>query len=726
MPTGRGARMCCEPDNSDVTRCNATILDTNDVADRRLLEKLRADPAIEFIDRADDQASTLARLRPPPNPELVAEPRRWAYYPWRRTVAAVLGPRGYRRVRLDRNRNLITAEEQDQLSSLRIGVVGLSVGHTIAYGLAAQGLCGELRLADFDDLDLSNLNRVPATIFDLGVNKATAAARRIAEIDPYLDVRVMTSGLTPDTVDQFLDGLDIVVEECDSLDMKALIREAARARRQPVLMATSDRGLVDVERFDLEPERPIFHGLLGDIDTAKLAGLTDREKIPHVLRLIDAASLSARGAASLIEVGYTLSTWPQLAGDVALGTTAVAEAVRRIGLGEPLSSGRVRVDVAAALDDLTDPPVQRGDRRSGPEWADDQGHDEPSDVVGAVVAAAIRAPSGGNAQPWHIETTRDAVIVRLAPEHKSTMDIGFRASAVAVGAAVFNARVAAAAKGVLGPVEFAESDGQSPLRAVVRLTGDGDPGLARLYPALARRETNRHHGTPTVLSAATVELLQSAASREGARLELLTARQDIERAARLLAAADRIRYLTPRLHADMASELRWPGDESLDSGINVRSLELDAAELLTLDILRRPEVMSMLAEWDAGAALGADTSTRLAASSALAVVSARGRSLADYARGGSAVESVWITAQDQALAVQPISPVFLYAHGDDELRQLSPTFAATLRDLRFEFRGLARTAPEEAQVLVLRLAEAPPPSVRSRRRSFERSRPPLP
>ena len=57
-----------------------------------------------------------------------------------------------------------------------------------------QGMCGELRLADFDDLELSNLNRVPATVFDLGVNKATVAARRIAELDPYLHVRVLAVG----------------------------------------------------------------------------------------------------------------------------------------------------------------------------------------------------------------------------------------------------------------------------------------------------------------------------------------------------------------------------------------------------------------------------------------------------------------------------------------------------------------------------------------------------
>ena len=90
-------------------------------------------------------------------------------------------------------------------------------------------------------------------MLDLGVNKAVLAARRIAELDPYLTVRVFTAGLTDDTVNEFLDGLDVVVEECDSLDMKAMVREEARARRLPVLMATSDRGLVDVERFDLDP-----------------------------------------------------------------------------------------------------------------------------------------------------------------------------------------------------------------------------------------------------------------------------------------------------------------------------------------------------------------------------------------------------------------------------------------------------------------------------------------
>jgi ribosomal protein S18 acetylase RimI-like enzyme len=49
-------------------------------------------------------------------------------------------------------------------------------------------------------------------------------------------------------------------------------------------MDTSDRGLLDIERFDLEPERPIFHGLIGDVDPARLRGLPSKEKVESFLR----------------------------------------------------------------------------------------------------------------------------------------------------------------------------------------------------------------------------------------------------------------------------------------------------------------------------------------------------------------------------------------------------------------------------------------------------------
>lgn len=696
--------------------CTATVLSEADPDHRRILSELRSDPGIAFVDRWDAQVDGLRGLRGADDTPV--EAKHWAYYPWRRTVTSVLGPRGFRTARLDRNRNLITVDEQDRLAALRIGVIGLSVGHAVAHTLAQEGLCGFLRLADFDTLELTNLNRVPAAILDVGLNKATAAARRIAELDPYLPVETFTEGVTAETIDEFLDGIDVLVEECDSLDTKVLVRDAARARRIPVLMATSDRGLVDVERFDLEPNRPLMHGLLGDVDVAELATLSSKDKVPHALRMLDATAVSSRMAASLVEVGKTLTTWPQLVGEVALGATLVAEAVRRIGLGEELSSGRVRVDVRSALDGIVDPAASQPATSDLPEThVDETPTDavEAVEAVEAVVAAAVRAPSGGNVQPWRVAADAGSVTISLAPEYTSTMDVGFRGSAVAIGAAAFNARVAAAAKHILGPVEFESGDDTCPLRAVLRLADGSDPVLARMYEPMLARETNRHRGQPTPLPGDLVDSMRAAARAEGARLHMLTG-DDLRRAAEILAESDRIRYLTPRLHAEMFSELRWPQDPMQDSGLALRTLELSAADLVTLDILKRPEVMAHLAEWDLGAALGDDTRDRVLASSCVAVISTRGQQLTDYARAGSAVEAVWILANQHGFAVQPISPVFLYAHDVDDLAKLSPAYAPALQHLRARFRELTAMSPDDSQALVLRITEAPATSVRSRRR----------
>ena len=144
------------------------LLDASKRADRQVLANLRADPAIDFVDDAGAQRAELLRLLPAPDEELLDEAPRHVYYPWRRIVVRMLGPLAYPVVRLDRNRNRITRREQERLRRRRVGVVGLSAGHSAAVTIALEGLCGELRLADFDDVELTNLNRLPATVSTAG------------------------------------------------------------------------------------------------------------------------------------------------------------------------------------------------------------------------------------------------------------------------------------------------------------------------------------------------------------------------------------------------------------------------------------------------------------------------------------------------------------------------------------------------------------------------------
>ncbi|MGH9919444.1 MAG: Rv1355c family protein [Nitrososphaerales archaeon] len=687
------------------------ILDCDSRADRAVAEALARNGA-HLLDRLQQQRAELTNLLPPVGEEVISETPRYVYYPWRRELLKVVGPNSFDLLRLDRNRNKITPEEQGRFRELRVGVVGLSVGHSIAHLLATQGLCGELRLADFDELALTNLNRVPATILDVGTNKALVASRRIAEIDPYLKVEIWPNGVHRSNIGAFLDGLDVVIEECDSLDVKVLLREGARARRIPVLMETTDRGLLDVERYDVQPERPLFHGLLRDVSADAIAGLSTHDKVPYVLQILEADQVSPRGAASLAEVGETLETWPQLASDVALGAATITTALLHLIRDGRLPSGRVRVDLEATIGSLSEPSP----RPVGEPEEQEADLILPSDPRELVAFAASRAPSGGNVQPWRFSLNENSFQVFLDPSKSVTMDVHYRGSYVAIGASLFNARAAAAGASLLGPVDLFPESGMNGPVAVLRFGSDTDDALSTLLGAVFTRSANRQKGTREPIGPQALGELARAATDEGSQFHIFTDRSDIEVAADLLAESDRLRFLTPDTHREMFQEIRWPGLHSLESGIDVRSLELEPKDLAALEVAKRPDVMELLGQWEAGTALGEHTRKSVRSSSALAVVTVRGSKPGDFVRCGQAIMRVWLTAELAGLAVHPTSPLFIYAHTEEDFHALvGDQFRARLRALANVFCEQIGLGEDEHIGLVLRLSKAPKPSVRSRR-----------
>ncbi|WP_449485299.1 ThiF family adenylyltransferase [Streptomyces avidinii] len=280
---------------------------------------------------------------------------RWAWYPWSGRLVHVLPEAEFRLVRTDRNRDKITREQQQGLLRRRVGVIGLSVGSSAALTCAMEGVGGAFRLADFDRLSLSNLNRLRAGVHELGLEKSVLCARRMYELDPYLDIEIHRGGVTDETIDAFFGdagdgpvngrGLDVLIEECDTPWVKVAAREHARRRRVPVLMDTNDRGQLDIERFDLEPDRPLFHGRTGTTTAADVRDLDREAAIRFLLDIVDERRLSPAMADALTRVGHTLSSWPQLASGVMLGAALVTDTARRILLGEPLPSGRHSIDL---------------------------------------------------------------------------------------------------------------------------------------------------------------------------------------------------------------------------------------------------------------------------------------------------------------------------------------------------------------------------------------------
>ncbi|HEU5101603.1 MAG TPA: Rv1355c family protein [Roseiflexaceae bacterium] len=654
---------------------------------------------------------------------------RWVYYPWSGRLVHLLPPDTFRELRLDRNRHKITAVERLHLDRYTVGIVGLSVGNAIANTLALEGSCGYLKLADFDELVLSNMNRLRAGVHELGLRKTVIAARQIFESNPYAQVALFHAGLTSDNLEDFFLGeprLDVVVDECDDLRIKLLLRERARALRLPVLMETSDRGMVDVERFDQEPERPLFHGQIGEVRAADLGSLSDDEKLRLVLAIVGADSISTRAASSLPEIRQTLSTWPQLASEVALGGASIATAVRRLALGHSLPSGRRYLDIDAILsgekqrDQVYPPPRVAAPQPAAcvldpriPEW------------VRFIVEHGMLAPSGGNCQPWRFYF--DGVqlwVIHDQQRSQNLLDQQHRAAYIALGAAIENMVIAAAHRGYRALVTPFPRPGNQAIVAALgfeQALDESAAELASLFPFIQRRATNRKRMQGGSLPLSHVANLHEAAAVYEGRLQLLTDSAALTEVGAIMGEGDRIRFLCRELHQELMAELRWTAKASRQTrdGLDLATLELTGAQLAVMRLIARPDVAAFLRELGGGAVFAEVAAEAAAGAMAIGLLSIEGNHPVDLLRGGQAFERLWLQATALGLALQPMTTV-IYMF--DMLRSatasvFTETEQAALLVLQARFGRLF--VQSEGDLLLFLIGRAPAPTARSLRRPIE-------
>lgn len=678
----------------------------------------------------------------------------WVYYPWSGRLVHLLDEREFIELRTTRNLYKITTAEREVLAQKKIGIIGLSVGQSIALTVAMERSFGEIRLADFDLLELSNLNRIRSGVQNLGLSKVIVAAREIAEIDPFLRVTCFLQGVNEENIDQFLlEGgrLDVLVDECDGLDMKIFARSRARALSIPVVMDTSDRGLLDVERFDLEPERPILHGLIPDVDPRQLRGLSTEDKVPYILPMLGMETLSTRAKASLVEIGQSIATWPQLASSVVLGGAVGADVCRRIVLGHYHESGRYFVDLEKLIGDR-----QPGGEASGsldtsvqmmlPAHQEFLSHDQmpalieqvpPLQADGRIVLerqrivelieAAILAPSGGNCQPWQW-ACRDGTVFLFHDRERSAslLDYEHTGSFVALGASCENLALQAGSLGLEACIR------SFPLEQDTRLVAAIDflPGQAGSYQheelaqAIPSRHTNRKTGVRKSLPHGVLSQLSTAAqSIPGATFFSLEAEGELREMAELAGAAERLLLLHRQSHDDMMHEIRWSRSETEQSrdGIDLETLELSPTDRAALLVCRDWSVLNLVRHWKGGRALGKLARRSIEAASSVALITMPGHRPLDYFHGGRSMQRVWLTATRRHIAFQPVtSLVYLFARlvrGNGT--GLPDDMVDELRALRGRYCQLFAVNDQMGEVLLFRLSLAEAPSARSLRRPVD-------
>lgn len=348
------------------------IFNLSRAADRKRLDSLFTQSKIQRV--ADDYEEEQCELFSVKNPSIVYSPDfknkfaeyykglqnksliwqqgRWVYFPWSSSLVHILPEADFHLVRTARNKNLINQAEQDRFYNSTIGIGGLSVGSTVALAIALEGGAKRLKLADMDRLALSNTNRILTGADNLGVLKVELAARKIYEINPYAEIELFPEGLNKKNIEKFFDGLDIVIDELDDLAVKYLIREQAKKRGMAVVMAADngDNAVVDIERYDLDKNTPFFHGRMGrDISYEMLSRLDKFGIGKMITKHIGPENVTERMQESLLEMGKTIVSWPQLGGAALINGAAAAYCVRKILNNQPLEMNRSLISLDEKL-----------------------------------------------------------------------------------------------------------------------------------------------------------------------------------------------------------------------------------------------------------------------------------------------------------------------------------------------------------------------------------------
>jgi nitroreductase len=349
------------------------------------------------------------------------------------------------------------------------------------------------------------------------------------------------------------------------------------------------------------------------------------------------------------------------------------------------------------------------------------------DGVRNVLEAAIRAPSGENAQPWHfnVQENGDVALVDVHISKKREQSLygwGDRASYVAVGAAIENMRITAPEYGLSSEITILPEQNDASLAARIRLA----PAIQQkdiLYEAIFQRSTNRKAYETTPLSDAEQASLKSEAHKGGGELRFVDTYDAKKKLADVGSYNERIMLANPTLHNFFFGHVNWTKaqDEARKVGFFIDTLELPFPAKIGFKVMsswKRAQKLNTYLKFNEMAA--AQNALTYASCGAFGTIVSKGESARDAIEAGRAMERVWLEATRLGLSIQPMVGVVYLSLGVEAgtSGDLSPDDISLIKkgvgDVRSIFSlGSLRT------YFVFRIGKAKAPTARSVRFSID-------
>lgn len=166
----------------------------------------------------------------------------------------------------------VDIEGQMRLRDSRVLIVGMGgLGSPVALYLAAAGV-GELHLADFDSVDLTNLQRqIIHDSHSVGLPKVDSAMARLTAINPEVKLVPHRTALDADSLEAVVRGVDLVLDCSDNFSTREAVNAACVAAVRPLVSGAAIRLEGQLSVFDpRRADSPCYHCLYGHGSEAEL------------------------------------------------------------------------------------------------------------------------------------------------------------------------------------------------------------------------------------------------------------------------------------------------------------------------------------------------------------------------------------------------------------------------------------------------------------------------
>ncbi len=157
-------------------------------------------------------------------------------------------------------------EGQQKLLNAKVLIIGMGgLGSPIAMYLASAGI-GHLVICDFDEVDLTNLQRQIIHLGHerIGENKAESAKKTLQRLNPEIEISTITVKLDQKSLTQQVQAADVVVDGTDNFASRFMINRVCVEQQTPLVSGAAIRMEGQVIVFANQGKGPCYRCLYKD------------------------------------------------------------------------------------------------------------------------------------------------------------------------------------------------------------------------------------------------------------------------------------------------------------------------------------------------------------------------------------------------------------------------------------------------------------------------------